>query len=91
VPDVSAEPEQAAGPVLGFLARLGLRSAAGLGLRSAAGLGLRSAAGLADRLPGAGGTAPTGEALAFDALLAESSEDQELRRKLALGHPGSVR
>jgi flagellar protein FliO/FliZ len=28
---------------------------------------------------------------AFDALLAESSEDQELRRKLALGQPGSVR
>jgi flagellar biogenesis protein FliO len=28
---------------------------------------------------------------AFDALLAESAEDQELRRKLARGQPGSVR
>ncbi len=36
--------------------------------------------------------APAAAAAApFDALLAESTEDLELRRKLALGQPGSVR
>ncbi len=35
--------------------------------------------------------APVAPEPSFDALLAESAEDQELRRKLANGQPGSVR
>jgi flagellar protein FliO/FliZ len=45
----------------------------------------RSAAGRGER-----STAPTADQ-GFDALLAESTEDLELRRKLALGQAGSVR
>jgi len=49
---------------------------------------LRGARGAADaEAPAAAGAAPP----AFDALLAESAEDQELRRKLARGQSGSVR
>lgn len=50
--------------------------------------------GLLARLRGrapAAPVAPARAAPAFDALLAESAEDQELRRKLAHGQPGSVR
>jgi flagellar biogenesis protein FliO len=90
VPDATDAPAEektpVRGAVLGLLSRLRRRSAAGLGGRSAAGLGGRSAAGLGGRP----GPAPAGDQ-AFDALLAESTEDLELRRKLALGQPGSVR
>lgn len=47
--------------------------------------------GLLSRLRGARPATPGQAAPAFDALLAESTEDLELRRKLALGQPGSVR
>jgi hypothetical protein len=98
VPDPTPEAAPGGGKVLGLLSRLTGRSAAGLTGRSAAGLTGRSAAGLAGRSAAglvslAGAEAdrePTGLAT-FDALLAESAEDQELRRKLAQGHTGSVR
>lgn len=47
--------------------------------------------GLLSRLRGGRPAAPAPAAPAFDALLAESTEDLELRRKLALGQSGSVR
>jgi flagellar protein FliO/FliZ len=47
--------------------------------------------GLLGRLRGRPAGPAPGAAPAFDALLAESTEDLELRRKLALGQPGSVR
>ncbi len=50
--------------------------------------------GLLSRLRGGRPAEPAPAAAAapaFDALLAESTEDLELRRKLALGQPGSVR
>ena len=49
---------------------------------------LRGARGAADAEAPA---APPADLPAFDALLAESAEDQELRRKLARGQSGSVR
>jgi hypothetical protein len=47
--------------------------------------------GLLSRLRGGRPAAAPAAGPAFDALLEESTEDLELRRKLALGQPGSVR
>jgi hypothetical protein len=98
VPDPAPEAAPVGGKVLGLLSRLTGRSAAGLTGRSAAGLAGRSAAGLAGLsaagLAGRDAVTPDREPAGlatFDALLAESAEDQELRRKLAQGHTGSVR
>jgi len=52
--------------------------------------GLAGLSSLLGRLRGRAGTGPT-PTPAFDALLAESAEDLELRRKLARGQGGSVR
>lgn len=79
VPDEADAPAEAPAPVRGVV--LGLLSR----LRG------RSAAGLGDRSAGPGGRLAPAADQGFDALLAESTEDLELRRKLALGQPGSVR
>lgn len=51
----------------------------------------RSGPGLLGRLRARLAPAPAAPSPAFEALLVESAEDQELRRKLAAGHAGSVR